>query len=142
MINEGVHQCDYWINEDIICNQNFPQNLSFIHINIFDDDMSFSNFERLIPKNVRYVIISGSIADDDLNDYLSSINWLRLMSNCSTNLQRIKLDISSYFDPGDQSGLQKTLAEFRRNPFFSNTIIQSKNFFLTMKGYIEPDIYH
>lgn len=104
--------------------------------------MSFINLEKLIPKNIRYIIISGSIADDDLNDYLSSINWIRLISNSSKNLQRIKLDISSYYDPSDSSGLQKTLSKFRKNSFFSNTIIQSKNFFITIKGYIEPNIYH
>jgi len=81
------------------------------------------------------------MADDDLDDYLSSINWIRLMSNCSNNLQRIKLDLSSYFDPSDLSGLQKILSKFRKNSFFRNTIIHSKNFFITIKGYIEPGVY-
>ncbi len=125
----------------MISHEKPPLNLSFIHINIFDDDISFSNLERLIPKSVRYIIISGSIADEDLDDYLSSTNWIRLMSNCSNNLYRIKLDISSYFDPSDSSGLHKTLAKFRRNYFFRNTIIQSKNFSITIKGYIEPGVY-
>ncbi|CAF1326758.1 unnamed protein product [Rotaria sordida] len=138
IINGGVHQCDYWMDEYIISHQKFPSNLSFIHINICDEDMSFSNLERLISKNVRYLIISGSMADDDLDDYLSSTNWIRLMSHCSNKLYRIKLDISSYFDPSDASGLQKTLSKFRKNPFFRNTIIQSKNFLITIKGYIQP----
>ncbi len=141
MINGGVHQCDYWIDENIISHQKCPDNLFYLHLNIFDDDLSFSNLERLIPKNVHYIKISGSMADDDLDDYISSTNWIRLMSNCSNNLQRIKLDISSYFDSSDSSGLQKTLAKFRRNNFFRNTIIQSKNFFLTIKGFIQPGIY-
>jgi len=126
----------------LISHEKCPLNLSFLHINIFDDDITFSNLERLIPKSVRYIIISGSIADEDFDDYLSSTNWIRLMSNCSKNLYRIKLDISSYFDPSDSSGLHKTLAKFRRNYFFRNTIIQSKNFSITIKGYIEPGVYH
>jgi hypothetical protein len=130
------------MDENLICHEKFPPNLRYLHINIYDDDMSFSNLERLIPKSIRYIIISGSMADDDLDDYLSSTNWIRLMSHCSNNLQRIKLDISSYFDPSDSSGLQKTLAKFRRNSFFRNTIIQSKNFFITIKGYIEPGVYN
>jgi hypothetical protein len=140
IINGGVHQCDYWIDENIISHHNFPSHLSFLHINLCDDDMSFSNLERLIPPSVRSLIISGSMADDDFDDYLSSTNWIRLMSHCSNKLDRIKLDISSYFDPSDSSGLQKTLSKFRRNEFFRNTIIQSKNFFITIKGYIEPDV--
>jgi len=130
------------MDENLICHEKFPPNLRYLHINIYDDDMSFSNLERLIPKSIRYIIISGSMADDDLDDYLSSTNWIRLMSHCSNNLQRIKLDISSYFDPSDSLGLQKTLAKFRRNSFFRNTIIQSKNFFITIKGYIEPGVYN
>ncbi|CAF1542062.1 unnamed protein product [Rotaria sp. Silwood1] len=141
VINGGIHQCDYWMDEHLISNQKFPSNLSFMHINICDDDMSFSNLERLIPKSIRYLIISGSMADDDLDDYLSSTNWIRLMSFCSNKLNRIKLDISSYFDPSDSAGLQKTLSKFRKNSFFHNTIIQSKNFLITIKGYIQPDIY-
>jgi len=141
VINGGVHQCDYWIDENLISHQKFPLHLSLIHINICDDDLSFSNLERLIPKTIRYLIINGSMADDDLDDYLSSINWIRLMSNCSNNLQRIKLDLSSYFDPSDLSGLQKILSKFRKNSFFRNTIIHSKNFFITIKGYIEPGVY-
>ncbi|CAF3304035.1 unnamed protein product [Rotaria socialis] len=139
IINGGVHQCDYWMDEYIISHQKFPPNLTFIHINICDDDMNFLNLEKLIPRSIRYLIISGSIADDDFEDYLSSSNWIRLISNCSNKLYRIKLDLSSYFDPSDSSGLQKTLSKFRRNLFFRNTIIQSKNFFLTIKGYIQPD---
>ncbi|CAF3261685.1 unnamed protein product [Rotaria sp. Silwood2] len=140
VINGGVHQCDYWMDEYIISHQIFPSHLSFIHINICDDDMSFSNLEKLIPKSVRYLIISGSMADDDLEDYLSSTNWIRLMSLCSNKLSRIKLDISSYLDPNDSSGLQKTLSKFRKNSFFRNTIIQSKNFLITIKGYIQANV--
>jgi hypothetical protein len=103
--------------------------------------MSFSNLERLIPKNVRYIKVSGSMADDDLDDYLSSTNWIRLMSNCSDNLHCIKLDISSYFDPSDSSGLQKTLSKFRKNRFFRHTTIHSKNFLITVKGFLQPDLY-
>ncbi|CAF3192159.1 unnamed protein product [Rotaria sp. Silwood2] len=80
------------------------------------------------------------MADDDLEDYLSSTNWIRLMSLCSNKLSRIKLDISSYLDPNDSSGLQKTLSKFRKNSFFRNTIIQSKNFLITIKGYIQADV--
>ncbi|CAF3456680.1 unnamed protein product [Rotaria socialis] len=133
IINGGVHQCDYWMDEYIISHQKFPPNLTFIHINICDDDMNFLNLEKLIPRSIRYLIISGSIADDDFEDYLSSSNWIRLISNCSNKLYRIKLDLSSYFDPSDSSGLQKTLSKFRRNLFFRNTIIQNynKNFMAT-----------
>ncbi|CAF1371428.1 unnamed protein product, partial [Rotaria magnacalcarata] len=53
------------MDEYIISHQKFPPNLTFIHINICDDDMSFLNLEQLIPRSVRYLIISGSIADDD-----------------------------------------------------------------------------
>ena len=103
--------------------------------------MSFSNLERLIPKSAHSIRISGSMADDDFEDYISSENWLRLMSNCSDHLQRINLDLSSYFDPSDSSGLQKTLAKFRRNPFFRHTTIQSRNFFITIKGYVQTDVH-
>ncbi|CAF1046098.1 unnamed protein product [Adineta ricciae] len=136
MLDEGIHQCDYWIDEKLISRQNFPQNLSILHLTIGDDDLSFCNFERLIPKTTRYLTVSGSIADDDFAEYLSSNNWIRLMSNCSSGLQRIKLDLTSYFDPNDSSGLQKTLLKFRKNPFFRHTTIQSKNFFLTLKGFL------
>lgn len=137
MINGGIHQCDYWVDEYYISPEEFPPNLCYLHFNIHDDDMSFENLERLIPKSARVVKISGSMADDDFGDYISSDNWIRLMSN---NLQRINLDISSYFDPSDSSGLQKTLANFRRNEFFRHTKIQSKNFFITIQGYIQPDL--
>ncbi|UJR29844.1 hypothetical protein I4U23_017387 [Adineta vaga] len=126
ILNDGIHQCDYWIDEKIISRQNFPENLSFMHVTICDDDMSFCNFERLIPKTLRYLIVSGSIADDDFSEYLSSNNWLRLISNCSSKLQRIQLDLTSYFDPNDASGLQKTLSKFRKNPFFRHTSIQNE----------------
>lgn len=102
--------------------------------------MSFSNLERLIPKSACFIRISGTMADDDFDDYISSDNWIRLMLNCSDKLQCIHLDLSSYFDPSDSSGLQKTLAKFRRNSFFCHTNIQSKNFFITIKGYIQPDV--
>lgn len=141
VINGGVHQCDYWIDENIICHQKFPSHLTSLHINICDDDMSFSNLERLIPSTIRYLTISGSMADDDLNDYLCSANWIRLMSRCSNELQRIKLDLSSYFDPSDSSGLKKTLSKFRKNSFFRNTTIQSKSFFITIQGYIQSLAY-
>jgi hypothetical protein len=137
IINGGVHQCDYWMDENSICAKKFPYNLSFVHIHICDDDLSFSNLERLIPPNVCYLKVSGSMADDDLQDYLTSTNWIKLMSHCS--VRRIKVDLSSYFDPGDPSGLQKTLFQFRKNSFFRNTIIHSKNFHITIKGYIQPD---
>ncbi|CAF1052065.1 unnamed protein product [Adineta steineri] len=140
LINGGVHQCDYWMDENIISHKNFPPNLSFMHINICDDDMSFSNLERLIPKSIRYLILSGSMADDDLNDYLSSTNWIRLISNCSNKLNYIKLNISSYYDPSDSTGLRKLLLDFRNNSFFHNTIIKSQNFFITINGYIKPDL--
>ena len=139
VINGGIHQCDYWLDDHFISPEKFPPNLLFLHLKIHDDDLSFSNLERLIPKSARYMKISGSMADDDFDDYISSTNWIRLMSHCSNNLQRIKLDLSSYFDPSDPSALQKTLAKFRRNSFFRNTIIQSKNFFITIRGYIQPD---
>ena len=136
MINGGIHQCDYWVDECYISPEEFPPNLCYLHLNIHDDDMSFANLERLIPKSARVVKISGSMADDDFDDYISSNNWIRLMSN---KVQRINLDISSYFDPSDSSGLQKTLANFRRNTFFRHTKIQSKNFFITIQGYIQSD---
>lgn len=139
MINGGIHQCDYWIDDCHISPEEFPLNLCYLHLNIHDDDMTFVNLERLIPKSVRRVKITGSMADDDFEDYICSTNWIRLMSKCSNNLQRIYLDISSYYDPSDSSGLQKTLANFRRNAFFRHTKIQSKNFFITIKGYIQPD---
>lgn len=124
----------------MISYQKFPHNLSFIHIKIFDDDMTFSNLERLIPKSVRYLIISGSIADDDFSDYLSPTNWIQLISCCSNKLKCVKLDISSHFDPSDASGLRQTLLKFRKSSFFRHAVIQSKNFLITIKGFIHTDL--
>jgi hypothetical protein len=89
--------------------------------------------ERLIPKSIRYLIISGSMADDDLDDYLSSINWIRLISNCSNNLQRIKLDLSSYFDPSDSSGLKKHYQNLEKIIFFVIQLFIVKTFLLQSK---------
>ena len=107
---------------------------------ICDDDLSFSNLEKLISADLRHLRISGSIADDDLDEYLSSGNWIRLMARCSSELQCVQLDLSSYFDPSDPSGLQKTLNKFRRNPLFRDVLIQSKNFLVTLKGSIQPEL--
>lgn len=100
--------------------------------------MSFSNLERLIPADLRHLRVSGSMADDDLDEYLSPANWIRLMSRCSTQLRGVQLDLSSYFDPSDASGLQKTLNKFRRTAFFRDVAIQSKNFLVTLQGSIRP----
>jgi hypothetical protein len=108
--------------------------LCSLHLTICDDDLSFSNLERLMSPGLRHLRISGSMADDDLDDYLSPNNWIRLMSHCSKQLHSVQLDLSSYFDPSDASGLQKTLNKFRRTTFFRNVAIQSKNFLVTLQG--------
>ena len=103
---------------------------------IFDDDLSFCNLERLIGKNIRYLKITGSMADDDLEEYLSSENWIRLISHCSDQFQSIEIDLSSYYDPNDAIGLQKLLKQFRQNTFFRHVKIRSENFFLTIRGFL------
>lgn len=142
VLDGGIHQCDYWLDEHLLSNERLPLNLSFIHLTINDEDLSFLNLEKLIPKKIRSIKLSGAINDDDLNDYICSTNWIRLISNCSTDLQCIKLDLSSYFDPSDSIGLQKTLLKFRKDPFFRLTKIQSQNFHLTIKGSIGNNLDH
>jgi len=138
MYDGGIHQCDYWIDQDLIYQNEFPPNLFKIHLKIFDDDLSFKNFERLIGKTLRHLKISGSIADDDLEEYLSSDNWIRLISRCSDRFESIQLDLSSYYDPSDPTGLQKMLIKFRQNDFFQQCKIRSQKYFITIRGFIRP----
>jgi len=136
LLNGGIHQCDYWLDENLCLNKTFPRNLSSIHLKIFDEDLSFSNFEKLIPKSIRCIKLTGLINDDDLNDYICSNNWHRLISNCSNELQSIQFNLSSHFDPNDSVGLQKILSRFRKDSLFRHLNIQSRNFHITIKGFV------
>lgn len=133
----GLHQADYWLDEHLIRRTSLPSALSNLRIRIFDDDLSFTNLEHLVPKTLESLSIFGSTADDDLQDYLSSDNWRRLISRSSCQKFRIRLDLSSYFDPGDFLGLQRTLSRFRNDAFFRHVTIRSKQFFVTVQGSIE-----
>lgn len=137
MINGGVHQCDYWIDQQYFNENSLPSNLFKIHLKIFDDDLSFANLERFIGKNLRLIKISGSIADDDLEDYLSSTNWIRFLSQCSDQFESIQFDFSSYYDPSDPRRLRQFLKKYRENEFFRHVQIKSDNYLITVRGSLQ-----
>ena len=110
-----------------------------MHIEICDEDLTFVNLQRLLPDHLHHLSICGTLADDDLQDYLNVSQWKDIFRRSSTQLQRIRLDLSSYFDLDDPHGLQTMLRTFRRERFFRHVNIRSENFAIDLRGFIERD---
>ena len=127
------------MDERLIDGQAFPRHLSSMHIDICDEDLTFVNLQRLLPEHLRYLSIRGSLADDDLQDYLNVSHWREMFHRSATQLQRIQLDLSSYFDLKYPHGLKTMLRTFRKERFFRHANIRSRNFAIEIRGFVERD---
>ena len=127
------------MDEQLVARRHFPRHLSSMHIEIWDEDLTFVNLQRLLPDHLRHLSICGSLADDDLQDYLNVSHWREMFHRRPTQLQRIQLDLSSYFDLNDSHGLRTMLRTFRKERFFRHVKIRSDNFAIEMRGFVERD---